>query len=91
MKLNLPTPEGIRLGAELARLTDASAARMTERGEPVPDRCATCALRVGTIPNGCPPTLMDLTECIISREPFDCHEHEGPCAGWLIAMRAKAV
>lgn len=89
MKLNLPTPEGAKLGAELARLTDASAEIMEKAGEKVPDRCAGCALRLGTIANGCPPTLLTLTGCIVSGERFDCHERPGPCAGWLIATRQR--
>ncbi len=82
--LNLPTPEGIALGFELARLTEATLAELSGL---IPERCQSCAFRAGTIPNGCPPTLAQAVESIRTGEPFYCHEQPIPCAGWVIAMR----
>ncbi|WP_286554367.1 hypothetical protein [Variovorax sp. J22G40] len=82
------TPEGRALGAELARLTETKVAEMAAAGEP-DERCKTCAFRAGTVPNGCPQTLMDAVKCIVEQQPFYCHVNtyadgsESVCAGWL--------
>lgn len=79
MVRNLPTPDGIALGKELARLADAS----PMAGRP---RCATCAFRGGTEANGCAPTLMDAIKS--EGDTFWCHENEDkPCAGWAAARK----
>lgn len=87
---NLPTAEGRALGAEVARLADIAEAKMLARFPGQRRRCDDCAFRAGSIPNGCPSTLMDAIKAGIEREPFWCHagatETEEPifvCAGWL--------
>ena len=85
MRKNVATPEGRELGAGLARLCDAEASRQARDG-----RCATCAFRAGDhLANGSVETLMTALKCTAERTPFDCHEHDRPCAGWLL-MRFDA-
>ena len=79
---NETTPEGRALGAEMARLCDTAI-----DGED--NRCATCAFRKGDhLANGSPATLMNALKCVIEGDPFYCHEHERPCAGW-VAMSGR--
>lgn len=85
MRPNQRTPEGIALGAQMARICDNELA-----GKP-DSRCATCAFRCGDhIANGSPETLMSAVKACMERTPFGCHEQERPCAGWL-AMRAPTA
>jgi len=77
---NSATPEGRELGAILARFCDQEAERAGRD-----DRCATCAFRFGDhLANGSAATLMSALKCVMEREPFWCHEHDRPCAGWLL-------
>lgn len=70
--------EGRKLGRHLSRLCDAEIA-----GKP-DNRCGTCAFRSGDhVANGSVSTLMTAFKCVMEREPFWCHEHDRPCAGWL--------
>lgn len=79
MKPNQRTPEGIALGEQMARLCDGELA-----GKP-DNRCVTCAFRHGDhLANGSAETLMSAVKCIFERTPFFCHEHDRPCAGWLV-------
>lgn len=71
---NVPTPEGRLLGAQLARLCDIEEARLRERHPRMHRRCGDCALRLGTDPNGCPETLMDVVKAVIEHVPFYCHQ-----------------
>lgn len=88
---NRPTEVGKALGANLARLCDAEEIKLRERLPDMAERCKSCAFRAGTIPNGCPETLMDAIKASIEWVPFLCHErldvdrkpHEW-CAGWFI-------
>jgi hypothetical protein len=81
---NRTTPEGRELGAMLARFADLELAGRRD------NRCATCAFRAGEHPaNGSPATLMDALKCAIEGEPFWCHEHDRPCAGWRALRSAK--
>lgn len=73
-ELNRPTPEGIALGKELARLTDRAEAEVRARFPKAKERCGTCAFRLGTIPNGCVETVMDALKCALEYRTFDCHE-----------------
>lgn len=86
------TPLGREYGENLVRLVEPEIARLAADGEP-DARCATCALRAGTIPNGCVQTLADLTKCIFEQEPFHCHHDNDRvgnptkvCHGWLAAI-----
>lgn len=77
MRENIATPEGRALGREMARLCDGQLAGKRD------DRCATCAFRLGDhLANGSPETLMSAVKCMIEGDPFWCHEHDRPCAGW---------
>lgn len=83
-RLNVATDEGRELGRNLARLCDG------ELAGKVDERCRTCAFRAGDhLANGSPETLMTALKCAMERDPFWCHEHDRPCAGWL-AMRWPA-
>lgn len=96
--VNRPTPQGYLLGAVLAAAAD--------RGEPIarlsdptmPPRCKSCAFTQGTIPNGCPETVLDAMGALIETIPFRCHQHfddDGDpmdiCSGWIFAMAAPVV
>jgi hypothetical protein len=86
MRENVATPEGRALGVQIARICDREAEK---RGRD--DRCATCAFRAGEhVANGSPETLMTALKCAAEREPFWCHEHDRPCAGWQL-MRFPAA
>lgn len=87
---NMPTPEGRLLGAQLARLADVEEAKLREEFPRLHPRCDDCALRLGTRPNGCPDTLMDVVKCVIEGTPFYCHkgvkdgEPKHLCAGFAL-------
>lgn len=78
---NAVTAEGRELGRHMARLCDGELAGRRD------DRCRTCAFRAGDhLANGSPETLMTALKCAMEGDPFWCHEHDRPCAGWA-AMR----
>lgn len=86
--LNRPSPLGRELGAELVRLYEPEIARLAAAGVP-DERCASCALRLGTWPNGCETSLMDAIKCAFEGVPFLCHENgrmvdgvRPECHGW---------
>ena len=99
---NRPTPEGKLLGEQLARLTDEAEkelrAKLREQDarEVMPERCRSCAYRSGTIPDGCPNTVMDALKCTMEGVPFYCHQtppngdggYTGLCGGYLISRSA---
>lgn len=91
---NTPTAEGRALGAELARIADIEEARQLERFPNAKPRCADCAFRAGTLPNGCPETLMDAVKALVECVPFYCHhafEDGCPtrlCAGYALLLGA---
>jgi hypothetical protein len=95
---NRPTPEGIEAGKQVARLWRASVKDAWEKCPEamalVPDRCSSCAFREGTVPNGCPETVLDAIKCVIEGVPFMCHHNmvDGKatevCRGWLVTQRA---
>jgi hypothetical protein len=90
---NQPTPEGRALGRELARLAEIAIADCKASGIELPERCASCAFRLGTFPNGCPETVLDAIDCIATDTPFLCHHHKKgqpahQCAGWLASQRS---
>ena len=86
---NLPTDEGKEMGQHLARLYEPVIADLAADGEP-DERCSTCALRAGSLPNGCVSTLMDLLKCAMEGDTdFMCHDHKRKgevCHGYF-AMR----
>lgn len=85
MVRNLPSPEGAKMGAQLARFTDLAVKELLVKFPNHQDRCGTCAFRLGTIPNQCVLTVMDALKAVCQQEPFMCHEHVGePCNGWII-------
>ena len=90
---NLPTPEGRALGVELARIADLEEERQREKFPNAKPRCADCAFRAGTLPNGCPDTLMDAVKAVAECKPFYCHHgldsDKSPtrlCAGYALMM-----
>ena len=93
---NLPTPEGWALGAELARIADLEEERQRERFPNAKPPCADCAFRAGSIPNGCPGTLMDAVKALAECIPFYCHhgldsgQPTRLCAGYALLMGATA-
>lgn len=77
---NVVTEDGIELGRHLARFCDIEAQKTGKDS-----RCGTCAFRSGDHPaNGSVATLMSALKCAAERVPFWCHEHERPCAGWVL-------
>jgi|SRR5580698_8835378 hypothetical protein len=93
---NLPTPEGRALGAELARIADLEEEHQREKFPNAKPRCADCAFRAGSIPNGCPETLMDAVKALAECTPFYCHhglDSAQPtrlCAGYALLMGVTA-
>ena len=96
-RLNRPTPEGRELGAELVRLTAPGIATIAADGEP-DARCASCAFRAGTIPNGCIETQADALKAVMEGSPFYCHMKlpvgTVTCHGWYagrVALRGRTL
>lgn len=89
---NRPTPEGQALGEQLARFADTADASIRAEDPAWPERCTTCAFRLGTIPNGCPTTVMDALKCVTEHIEFQCHERkpEHPCMGWASLVKTSA-
>jgi hypothetical protein len=87
-KFNEPTRDGFEMGYYMARWADKeeSAGGKLANGS---ERCATCAFRQGTYPNGSPVTQMDAMKCVLEGTPFLCHEEAKPCAGWALLRRAN--
>jgi len=90
-KRNVPSPEGRALGEQLARLAEAAEKEIRPKlPADWPERCASCAFRPGTFPNGCLPTVMDAMKC---GQMFYCHHgkpdakgnYTDPCIGYLIS------
>ena len=81
------TPDGRKLGADFAKLADKCAAKLADDGEP-DERCKSCAFRAGTVPNGCPQTMLDVTKAVFEKVPFLCHANfrggvQQVCHGWF--------
>lgn len=86
------TPEGMALGEQIVALTEPGIRRLAREGEP-DQRCASCAFRAGTVPNGCPQTGMDAIKAVMEGVVFTCHMSPGmqtPCHGWY-AARTEVV
>jgi len=93
-KRNQPCPAGRALGEQLARLSEAAEKEVRPRlPADFPERCASCAFRLDTFPNGCLPTVMDAMKCAMEGKMFYCHHgtpdvngrHTQPCIGYLIS------
>lgn len=94
---NRPTPEGFMVGTMLARWAREGepAARLVE--PTTPPMCKSCAFRQGTIPNGCPETVLDALRVIVEQnDDFYCHrefDDEGNavhlCSGATFAMASQ--
>lgn len=93
---NRVTPEGKRCGEYVSRMTDIEVGKLIANGEWTKDeRCASCAFRHGTVPNGCPQTQLDAVKCVLEKQTFNCHvARDGmeagvhTCMGWFAAMQA---
>ena len=90
---NRVCPDGKRLGAEMARLCDQEVKKLIADGEYTEDqRCASCAFRLGTVPNGCLQTQMDVMKSVLEQNAFFCHMTDRPgtkvCAGWFASVQA---
>jgi hypothetical protein len=92
---NVPTPEGRALGAQLARFFDLEQPKVEARFPGSTERCKSCAFRLGTFPNGCPETVVDAFNCIISGNPFYCHmdmkdgQPTKLCTGWAVLQGSE--
>jgi hypothetical protein len=79
------TPAGQAAGKIMAGLADRSCASLAREGEP-DERCKSCAFRLGTVPNGCPQTQLDVIKAVSEAVPFMCHQHKkgerNVCFGW---------
>lgn len=92
---NRVSPEGKFMGERLSRLTDIEVGKLIAQGEWKEDeRCASCAFRYGTVPNGCAQTQLDALKCVVEHQPFNCHVPKGnlkacehTCMGWFAAMQ----
>src|SRR4051812_24548724 len=87
---NRLTPEGRKLGAALAQLADKADQELRAKSPEIGERCASCAFREGTVPNGCAETVMDALKCVMEGIPFLCHQvKDGKvalCAGWYVSQ-----
>lgn len=94
---NRVTPEGKRCGEMVSRWTDTEVGKLIAEGEWEKDeRCASCAFRHGTVPNGCPQTQLDAIKAVLEKKTFACHvardgkeAGEHVCMGWFAAMQMK--
>jgi hypothetical protein len=77
------SPEGRALGEQMAKMFDIAERRLGDMADP-DERCATCAFRAGTVPNGCAQTQLDISKCVAEGIPFYCHQpRQGQlCHGW---------
>lgn len=81
------------LGAEFAAIAD----KLAPLHPDIPERCKTCAFRLGTTPNQSAGTLVEAMHCILGVDPaiFGCHQTlKGgipmqSCSGYLLARRAE--
>lgn len=90
---NTPSPEGRLLGTQLALLHGKAEPAVLAQFPDHAKRCASCAFRAGTVPNGCFITAMDALKAVVEGDPFYCHhdlaDDGSPtaiCAGWAIAV-----
>lgn len=93
------TPQGKAMGKNAARMADLGLVRLREmglsdvKGPGLRDEmCKSCACQLGTVPNGCLQTQMDLLKSAHEGKPFLCHAPKDGriCAGWM-RVRANLV
>jgi hypothetical protein len=84
---------GRAMGRTAAALADAECAALARAGEE-DERCPSCALRAGTVPNGCAQTQLDVMKAVAEDVPFMCHCHRDAagrptriCHGWFAVRR----
>lgn len=99
---NRPDVSGEFFGRHLAKMAEDAApayrASFAAQGMPVPQRCSTCAFRLGTVPNRCLATVQDALKCAMERKvDFACHDKDAQtpdgrhvCVGWAMVV-TKAV
>lgn len=92
---NVPTPEGRVCGQQLASWVDELETDQRKQFPNMRPRCDDCALRAGTLPNGCLSTLGDLVKAVAENDVFYCHkgvvddrEPKAMCAGFAILLGA---
>lgn len=81
--------EGKIVGGWMARLSDIG-----QKALEAPDlKCASCAFRKGTVPNGCMQTQLDVLKAVCEGHPFNCHAPKDGrlCAGFVNARLAAAA
>jgi len=78
------TPEGKFLGKQLAKMAEIGVKILINSDEH-DTRCASCAYRLGTVPNGCAQTQLDALKCTMEGVPFFCHVPpiQNYCHGWF--------
>jgi hypothetical protein len=82
------SPEGRKIGANMASLANKATALLALQGEP-DERCKSCAFTAGTVPNGCLQTQMDVLKAVTERVPFMCHQPDrNVCHGWYASVVA---
>lgn len=82
------TREGRLLGSKLINLAESKIPQLIAQGEP-DERCATCAFRKDTVPNGCIQTVMDALKAVSEGKPFMCHsKSDAICHGYYAARLA---
>ena len=93
------TPQGIAMGKSASRMAESGLAILKAQGLEnlsLPtlrnEMCKSCACRLGSVPNGCLQTQLDLLKVAVEGSPFLCHApHDGRmCAGW-VRLRAHIV
>lgn len=95
---NRPTETGRMLGEQLARLTDVAESEQIKKFPNAKKRCASCAFKAGTLPNGCEATLMDAVKAVVQMDDFMCHmdldaerKPQHHCVGWFLLMGAGGI
>jgi len=86
------SPEGQMLGKTMARFADMGFKQLAAIG--VSDtRCASCAFRLGTVPNGCIQTQLDTLKAVTEGGQFLCHAPQDGrlCAGYVACRAYKAM
>lgn len=84
------TLEGRALGRQIVRITEPWITHLKSEGE-LDTRCKSCAFRLGTVPNGCVQTQMDVLKAVVEKVPFNCHQRDRKgqiCHGWFAARVA---